>query len=65
MTRRKIADRKPGRNERWRAIMFRVSVDDSAAIDRIAKRDNCSRAEVVRTFVTWGLDVDREVKHDL
>jgi hypothetical protein len=41
---------------RWQAV--RLDHDDAKALRELAKRKNTTVAELIRTFVTWGLEHD-------
>lgn len=36
-----------------------IDYSDVAALRRIAKRDNKTRSELVRTYITWGIEHDK------
>lgn len=45
----------PGR----RIVSVQVDFSDYAALKRIAKRRGSSAAELVRTFIAWGIENDK------
>jgi hypothetical protein len=40
----------------WKYHLVRLDHDDVKALRAIAKRDDTTVAELIRTFVTWGLE---------
>jgi Ribbon-helix-helix protein, copG family len=44
--------------QRWRYQMVRLDHDDAEALRALAKRDGTTVAELIRTFVAWGLEND-------
>jgi hypothetical protein len=40
----------------WHYQIVRLDHDDAAALRALAKRKNTTVAELLRTFVTWGLE---------
>ena len=42
----------------WFYQMVRLDHDDARALRALAKRKHISVAELIRTFVTWGLEND-------
>jgi predicted DNA-binding ribbon-helix-helix protein len=41
---------------RWHYQIVRLDHDDAQTLRAIAKRDGITVAELIRTFVTWGLE---------
>jgi hypothetical protein len=46
-------------NDKGRIVATRIDYSDVAAIKRIAKRRGCTQAEVIRNFITWGIENDK------
>jgi hypothetical protein len=46
--------------ELWHYQIVRLDHDDAAALRDLAKRKHTTVAELIRTFVTWGLENDYE-----
>jgi len=44
--------------ERWHYQLVRLDHDDAQMLKAIAKRRNTTVAELIRTYVTWGLEED-------
>jgi predicted DNA-binding ribbon-helix-helix protein len=44
--------------KRWHYQIVRLDHDDAQMLKAIAKRRNTSVAELIRTYVTWGLEED-------
>jgi hypothetical protein len=42
-----------------RGINAQLDFSDYAALSRIAKRENKSKAELIRTYITWGIENDK------
>lgn len=42
-----------------KTVTSQLDFSDYAAIKRIAKRDNRSLAELIRTYIVWGIDNDK------
>jgi hypothetical protein len=42
--------------ERWHYQIIRLDHDDAQALRALAERENSTVAELIRTFVTWGLE---------
>jgi hypothetical protein len=42
--------------ERWHYQLVRLDHDDAEALRALAKRKRTTVAELIRTFVTWGLE---------
>jgi hypothetical protein len=43
---------------RWHYQIVRLDHEDAEALRALAKRDRTTVAELIRTFVTWGLEND-------
>ena len=43
---------------RWHYHIVRLDHDDARMLKAIAKRRNTTVAELIRTYVTWGLEED-------
>ena len=43
---------------RWHYQMVRLDHDDAAALRALAERKHTTVAELIRTFVAWGLEND-------
>lgn len=41
-----------------RRVEMYFSPDQLSEIDRMAKAKGCTRPELIRTYITWGLEVD-------
>jgi len=44
--------------KRWHYQLVRLDHDDAQMLKAIAKRRNTSVTELIRTYVTWGLEED-------
>jgi predicted DNA-binding ribbon-helix-helix protein len=44
--------------KRWHYHLVRLDHDDAQMLKAIAKRQSTTVAELIRTFVTWGLEND-------
>ena len=47
----------------WAYQMVRLDHDDAQMLKVIAKRRKTSVAELIRTYVTWGLEEDDSARH--
>jgi Ribbon-helix-helix protein, copG family len=45
---------------RWHYQIIRLDHDDAEALRALAKRDGTTVAELIRTYVAWGLENDYE-----
>jgi hypothetical protein len=51
--------------QRWHYQMIRLDHDDARMLRVLAKRQNTTVAELIRTFVVWGLEQqDGEIDYD-
>jgi predicted DNA-binding ribbon-helix-helix protein len=49
--------------ERWHYQLVRLDHDDAQMLKAIAKRRGTTVAELIRTYVTWGLEEDDARRH--
>jgi Ribbon-helix-helix protein, copG family len=49
--------------ERWHYQVVRLDPDDVKELRTLAERENTTMAELIRTFVTWGIENSNNVDH--